>query len=141
MLFLVHDDEGRISQANQVYQPKGYAELLSEHGMQHIALDVKGVVPIDDYYILKSEVTRRPEMELRVSKDLIAAGETDSAVIRGIPRGSRFSVVVEGFEALPLMNEIIQDTVLEFSAPTPGIYKITFEKFPYMVRTVRVVAQ
>lgn len=141
MLFLVHEDDGRITQANKVYDPTGYGNLLRENGLKHIEIDTASVIPIDEHFILKGEVTRRPVMKLRVSKDRLLAGNNDASVIRGIPGGSRLSIVVEGHESVPLINEAMNDSVLEFSAPAPGVYVLTFEKFPYLTQTVRIFAR
>lgn len=141
MLFLVHEDDGRITQANKVYDPTGYGDLLRENGLKHIEIETGSVIPIDEHFILRGEVTRRPVMKLRMSKDRILAGNNDASVIRGIPSGSRLSIVVEGHESVPLINETISDSVLEFSAPAPGVYVLTFEKFPYLTQTIRIVAR
>lgn len=140
MLFLVHDDDGRITQANKVYSPDGYADQLRDLGLKHVVLQRDGIIPIDDFFIQAGAVSPRPVMKLRLIKDRIATGDNDAAYIRGIPHGARFTIVVDGHESVPLLDDIINDTVMEFSAPAPGTYKITFEKFPYLARTLKITA-
>lgn len=138
MLFLVHDEDGRVMQANKVYYPEGYAGQLHDAGYKFIEVDQNTVPETDKIYVKNSKVAVRPTMNIRSSADRVATGK--SVVVKGIPRGVMLTILLEGYEAVPLHREELLDTSLEFVPPQPGTYLITFEKFPYMVCSLKVHA-
>lgn len=141
MLYLIHDDSGKISQANKVYHPEGYDSQLNELGMKFVKLNINGLLSSEDFYIHGGDVARRPEMQINRNKTVIQAGTNDAAVFSGIDVGTRVVVTIDGYESTSLFEATVDDGILEFSAPSAGSYTITFEKFPFITKTMKVVAQ
>lgn len=128
MLFLIPNEDGRITQANKVYDPTGYDRRLDEAGVNYVKVDHPGVLSPDEWMISDGAPTERPAMTIAINKTAIKAGDNDAAILTGAPKDVAFSVSVQGSE---VWSGTLPDGELELSVPTPGIYQITFNKWPY----------
>ncbi|MCB1393242.1 hypothetical protein [Nitrobacter sp.] len=139
MLFLVPDETGRITQANKVYDPKGYDRRLDEAGVNYVKVNHPGVLSPDEWMVIDGAPTERPVMAIAINKVAIKAGDNDAAVLTGAPKDVAFSVSVQGSE---VWSGTLPDGELELSVPTPGLYQITLTKWPYrdFAMTIEAVA-
>lgn len=128
MLFLIPNEDGRIVQANKVYDPTGYDRRLDEAGVNYVKVDHPGVLSPDEWMVSDGSPTERPNMAVSVDKVRIHAGDNDAAVLVGAPKDVAFSVSVQGSE---VWSGTLPDGELELSVPTPGIYQIVLTKWPF----------
>lgn len=128
MLFLIPNEDGRITQANKVYDPEGYDRRLDEVGVNYVKVDHPGVLSPDEWMISDGVPAERPLMSTRVDKVLIRAGDNDAAILTGAPKDVAFSVSVQGSE---VWSGTLPDGELELSVPTPGLYQLVLTKWPY----------
>jgi len=137
MLYLVHDDDGRITQSNRVFDPTGYDKLLHDENYKFVKLDVSTVLPLDSHYIVGSEVVPRGRMSLRVTKRRFKADGLDAAVIKNLPVPCEVTISVgEGV----VDRQTATDRDLELSSATPGVFKVLIEKFPFLPWTAEFEA-
>ena len=127
--FSIHDDDGRITQSNTVYDHKGYDKILQDHGYKQF-VQVKENTPHnhDHHFVIGGQVSNRPPMPITLSKTTVKAGGADHAVITGIIPGSKLTIITGGIK---LFNEAITDAQIEINIPVPCIYQLIFEKWPY----------
>lgn len=138
MLFLIPDGEGRITQANKVYDPQGYDKRLDDAGVKYVKVDHPGVLSSDEWMVSDGVVpTKRPTMRVSVSKTTIKAGDNDTAILTGAPKDVAFSVSVSGSS---VWSGTLPDGELELSVPTPGLYHVSFNKWPYRDFSVTIEA-
>lgn len=128
MLFLIPNEDGRITQANKVYDPEGYDRRLDEAGVSYVKVDHPGILSPDEWMISDGAPTERPTMDISLNKTAIKAGDNDAAVLVGAPKDVAFSVTVQGSQ---VWSGTLPDGELELSVPTPGVYQVTLTKWPY----------
>jgi hypothetical protein len=128
MLFLIPNQDGRIVQANKVYDPEGYDRRLDEAGVKYVKVNHPGVLSPDEWMVSDGAPAERPPMRVTVDKVRIRAGDNDAAVLVGAPNDVAFSVVVQGNE---VWSGTLPDGELELSVPTPGIYQVSLKKWPF----------
>lgn len=137
MLFLIPDGEGRIMQANKVYDPEGYDKRLDDAGVKYVKVDHPGVLSPDEWHLPEGVLTERPVMAVAATKVRIRAGDNDAAVITGAPKDVTFSVSVGDSS---VWSGTLPDGELELSVPTPGVYHVSFKKWPYRDFNVTIEA-
>lgn len=138
MLFVVHDDDGRINQCSKVYDPTGYGDRLTEAGHKWVSKpDAPALLPPEQWYVPSGVLTQRPIMPVIVSKTAVKAGGSDSAVLTGAPVNSAFGVSVGG---VLVWSGTLPDGELELSVPTPGVYRVQFDLWPYQSFAVDIEA-
>lgn len=136
MLFAVHDEEGRITQSNKVFDPAGYDELLLDHGLSFATAETNVVLSPDDWFVKSGSLSERPAMKIALRKSTIKVG--DAIRFSNIPTGSRVLIVGAG---IVLANEAVIGHTLEFPMPVPCVYTVTFSRFPYRDCTLQVEAR
>ncbi|WP_458760557.1 hypothetical protein ACSVBT_07120 [Afipia sp. TerB] len=136
MLFAVHDEEGRITQSNKVFDPEGYDDLLREHGHQFATVNTNAVLSPDEWFVKGGTLTERPTMKVALRRPVVKAG--DVVRFSNIPTGSRVLIVGAG---TVLANEAVIGHTLEFPMPVPCSYTVTFSRFPYRDFIVQVEAR
>lgn len=136
MLFAIHDEEGRITQSNKVFDPAGYDDLLREHGHQFAAVEANSILSPDDWFVKAGSLAERPAMKVALRKSVVKAG--DVVRFSNIPTGSRALIIGAG---TVLANEVVIGHTLEFPMPVPCSYTVTFSRFPYRDFTVQVEAR
>ena len=128
MMYAVYDDDGRITQANQVYDPNPDLEpLMRDLGQKWVKED-RALVSPDHWYVAQEQLALRPMMPITLSKRTIQAGGNDSAVLAGIPRKARCTVRTGSYV---IHNVTMEDDELEIAIPLPCIYAVRFELWPY----------
>lgn len=137
MMFIVPDEKGQIIQANKVFEPEGYGDLLDSHGVKYVTSNGPALLPPELWYVPDGVLTERPVMDISVSKTTVKAGGTDSSVILGIPKQAEFDVIVTGQS---VWNGTIPDGEFEISVPTPGIYEVVFNLWPYQTFRTQIEA-
>lgn len=140
MLFLVYDNDGKINQANKVYDPKPehYQGVLDDAGVQHIALDLPGIISADHWFVDDgAKLSERPDMGISLKTPDIKVGENDAAIFTGVPNNCQFTMYCLG-----AVVETVQlhDSTLELSVPAPGSFFCRFALWPYKDATFTVVA-
>jgi hypothetical protein len=141
-LFAIHDESGRISQANKVFvgpdELKKYRALLGDLGHDYAKVRHPGLLPPEYWYVQKKPgarrktVTPRPVMRAVALASTIKAG-TD-AVILNVPPGASIDVLAIGAGIAPTAFwslAVLNDDEFEFSAPVPMSYRIVIRLWPY----------
>lgn len=139
MLFALHDDDGKIHQANKVYDDhRKYVGLLRDLGHRFVAVNAPGLLPPEHWHVdIKpryrgqrlTELKERPVMQIEVTKTRIKAGsKDDSAVLKNIPAGARFEVLTSNTS---IHSGLLDGTELELFIPVPCIYRVTLDLWPY----------
>lgn len=137
MLYLIHDDDGRITQSNKVFSPEGYDKQLHDAGVRFVKHDLKEVLPLDSHYVAGGELIPRGRMILRLNKRRFKADGIDASVIRGLPVPCDVTISVG--EAV-VDRQTATERELELSSTTPGVFKVLVEKFPYLPWTAEFEA-
>ena len=137
MLFLIHENE-RITQANKVYQPEGYAERLNERDDRWISIDHPGLISSEECYVMNDKLCDRPLMNVQVSTTTIRANTSDASVLVGAPKDTKF--VIRAMSTI-VWEGILPDGELELSVPVPGLYYVSLDKWPYKTFTTMIEAR
>lgn len=140
MLFVSHDEDGRIEQANKVFDYVGYADKLRDAGHRFIQHPSLKVISPSEWFVFHDEVVQRQPMEIAVDRTTIKAGGSESAVFRGIP--------ADGHVRIWALGELLHDlpnfgaSELEVTIPAPLSYVVTVHRFPWLdySQTIQAVA-
>lgn len=123
------EEDGRVDQSNKVFDPYGYSDLLSDRGLNFIALDNEGYLPPDKIRIVNRQVVKRPEMHIQVSKSIIKAGK-ESAIFRNVPKNAKVTIAVSGLGVIS--QDVLPDTAFDLPIPVPCTYKVRIELWPWI---------
>lgn len=130
MLFISHDDDGRIEQVNKVFDYEGYADKLRDAGHTFVQNETMRVISPNDFFVSGGEVLQKRPMPITLDRDTIKAGSSESAVFRGIPRESRVQIWAVG-ELLHDLPQFGSDE-LEIKIPVPCSYVVKVILFPFL---------
>jgi hypothetical protein len=131
-LFMIHDGDGRITQANKVFVSdkdlKAYETLLGDLAQTYVKVKrAKRLVSPDHWYVGSGKPLRRPVMPAVAQAVTIKAG-TD-AVITGIPKGAAIDIQAAGSTIYTLAS--LDGDELEFNIPVVCTYRVTIRLWPY----------
>lgn len=148
MLYLVHDEQGKITQATQVFDPTPeYEARLADLAPRHIKVKSNGLLSHELWMASTRKgsivpLHKRPPMRVAVSNRLIKAGGNDPAIITGAPKNVKYRVSVQGNLVWPMLGDpdVLPDGELELSVPTPGFYRVELELWPYQSFAVNIEA-
>ncbi|WP_316234678.1 hypothetical protein [Bradyrhizobium sp. SZCCHNR1020] len=129
-LFVVHDEAGQITQANKVFDPDGYGDLLADHGHSFVALPDVHHLPRPGHWhvhVGSQELRERPVMPVTIDKPTIRAGGHDTALISGIPREAKVGIYAIG----QLLHEVGETDQVEIAIPVPCVYRVRITLWPY----------
>jgi len=128
-VFAIYEPTGQITQANKVYDPKGYDKLLDEQGHAFLALQSNTLPSFEQWYVDVGarELAARPSMSVEISKSAVKAGADDTAVISGIPKQAKVTIVAAG----AVLHTLDPIDALEIAIPVPCVYSITISLWPY----------
>jgi hypothetical protein len=131
-LYLIHDADGRINQANKVFitdrELKVYDTLLGDLGQTYVKVKrAKRLVSPDHWYVASGKQRRRPLMPAVAQATTIAAG-TD-AVITGIPKGAAIDIQAAGTTIYSVAA--LDGDELEFQIPVVCTYRVVIRLWPY----------
>jgi len=132
MIFITYDiDTGQILSAGDVpekqYKYQTYDGVKTLHSTEFY-LDTTHYVDLVD----SPQITLKPEMVITLDKSVIYSDDVDTAVIGGLPDDCQ--VTIEGD------TYTVTDNTFELTVPLPGIYNITIEKFPFLLKEVQIEA-
>lgn len=133
MLFLVHEDDGRITQSNKHYNPEGYDKVLADHGHKFVKVDSPRILPPDEHYIHAGTVRPRQAMPITV-EGIMRAGKS-GVTFSGVPKPCQMTISVDGAQ---VHAETIVDGQAYLEAPVPGIYQVRLDAFPWLPWTADV---
>jgi hypothetical protein len=140
-LFAIHDESGRISQANKVYvspeELKKYEVLLRDLGHDFAKVKHPGLLPPEYWYVQRKQgvrrktVTQRPVMRVVMQATTIKAGTC--GVILGVPPGASIDVLAIGGIALASVWSlaVLNGNEFEFAISAPGLYRAVIRLWPY----------
>lgn len=132
MLYALYTPDGKIHQANKVYDPSpGYDKLLNDEGYKFVKADAPGLLPPEQWYVdvKAEELCERPVMSIEISKTVIKAGDDDSALLTGIPKGAKFEVATGG--SLVWSGVMDGAEELEVSMPVPCKFVVVINLWPF----------
>jgi hypothetical protein len=134
LLYLVHDDDGRITQSNKHYDHEGYDKVLADGGLKFITINTPKVLMPDEYYVNEGVLRGRQPMAIRIDQQTMKAGKT-GVTLSNVPNPCRMTVSVGD---LAVHNENVTDGSAYLESPVPGIYKISLDAWPYLPWTIEV---
>lgn len=137
MMYAVYDEDGRITQGNQIYHDEfAKTESIMRDLDQRFFKERRALVSPDDWYVAlkarhdgppRPKLRQRSEMPITQSAKMIRAGTSDAVVFRGIPKGARCTISSGGYG----LHDMVMDAdELEFSIPVPCIYRVKFSLWP-----------
>lgn len=131
MLYVHHNDDGQIHQANKLYvgddEHTKYAALLKDKGDQFITLNAPGLLPAEHWFVKSGALSERPLMDVDVSKKQIRCGD-DYALFTGCPKKATFRVIAVGQE---IWSGVLDATELQISMPVPLKCKVLLDCWPF----------
>ncbi|MGY3605659.1 MULTISPECIES: hypothetical protein [unclassified Bradyrhizobium] len=136
MLYVLYKPDGSIYQANKLFDPTGYDDLLREQGHEtFVKYDAHYPVNPELFYVdvANEDLLARPDMEISVSKPTIKADGNDSVVFTNIPKDVTCAVHIwlQGERIGVYAEKLGEATEFEFAQTSPAIYHISFDKWPY----------
>jgi hypothetical protein len=141
MNYLIYNEQGEIVQSNKVYGDSGeYSETLRERGNQFVMVDTPGPLALHDWWINKGRLTARKPMPHRLVKRVFRADGEDAGIIRSLPRPCRVTVQMTG-GAMLADNEFITTGFIEIPCPTPAMFYVRIDAWPYKPLEVILEAQ
>ncbi len=133
MLFLVHDENGQITQSNKHYSPEGYDKLLTKFGYKFVAVESNHILMPDQHYIRSGEVLSREPMRITADRKSMRVGK--GVTFSGLPRSCRMTVSVGPHI---IESAAVTDGEAYFESPVPGLFTLRFEAFPYIPWTRQI---
>jgi hypothetical protein len=138
MMFVTYDQTGMI--LSTIAGPdRDYGDLLDAHGHSWLFLD--GATTLDPRLVhvdvAAKAVVPNHEMALVASKLTIAADNVDASLVTGIPKGAAVSVFCNG---AAVIGEIVDDGQIEFTAASPGTFRIAVACATYNPASIEIVA-
>ena len=141
-LFAIHDESGRISQANKVYvspeELKTYEALLRDLNHDFAKVKHPGLLPPEYWWVRKEKGARRKTLAQRPMMRAVAQASTIKAgadgVILNIPPGASIDVLAIGAGIAPTAVwslAAVDGDEFEFAAPVPMIYRSVIRLWPY----------
>lgn len=129
-VYSVHDEDGRITQSNKVFDDEqgAYGRLLAEREWTFLQHGGRSHADIAGQYVWHGELCNRPVMRIAVDKASIKAGGVDVARVRGVPRGAQVTVYHDRYE---LGSGIKDAAPVDIAAQTPGRLRVLVRKWPY----------
>lgn len=141
MLYVIHDEKGKITQANKVWLDPNevdYDQLLRDRGLNFLKDGRAGHLPSHDHHMVSAgELIERPAMSCHAIATMIKAGT--AAVILEIPKGAAIDISA----ANASIHSIVQldGTELEFNTEqVPCIYTITIRLWPFKDSIISIEA-
>jgi hypothetical protein len=140
-LFAIHDESGRINQANKVYvgpeELKKYEALLRDLNYDFAKVKHPGPLPPEYWYVPKTSarrktVTPRPVMRAVAQAKTIKAGTY--GVVLNVPPGASIDVLAIGAGIAPTsiwFEPALNGDEFEFAGSAPGMYRALIRLWPY----------
>lgn len=143
MLYLVHDEVGRITQASKVYSHvKETEEQFRDLNIPFVMLEHPHLLSTDRWMIDMDTngptwVTDRPVMQVKVSKTIVKAGGVDTTVITGAPPHTEYEV--QGAGGI-LFKGDLPNGEIEIGIPCVVVYSLLLRKWPWQDCVIQIQA-
>lgn len=135
MLFVVPNEEGRIIQANQVFDaPKqNYIDQMEAMENGYVTVEAPGLISPEKFWCPDGALAARDLMPVTVSKVAIKAGGVDTVLITGAPKGADYRITanIPGVGIVTPYSGKLPGTELETGMETPCLFTIHLTKFPF----------
>jgi hypothetical protein len=128
-VFNIHDDDGRVTQSNKVYDPAGYDKILDQYGMRFV-VSGKDTSPhqiVERMFVDKGKLKERPRCKITISATTIKPGEAFK--IGNVPLGAMVTISTDG---LTIFHDKTASRTIEVQIPVPCTYKVSVEAFPHI---------
>lgn len=138
-MLIVYNDNGMISQMHPFCNDEQLVQRYKQHGMNaFIAEEIATAITTHYVKIVngKPKLEPRPIFPITVDKLEIRADGEDVAVISGVPSGAQ--VAINDGDETHIMTA--NGEPLEITAVDPSIYRVSVEKFPYLLWSVQILA-
>jgi hypothetical protein len=144
-LFLVHNEDGKIIQANKLYDTPTaeYIDQMKNIGSPYIAVDRESLVRPDSWWVNNQQLCEMETMIIAVSKTAIKAGGADTVVLTGAPAGCEYRIEanVPGVGTVIPYAGTLPDGELEVGMDVPCFFTIYFSKWPLKEFSVVIEAR
>lgn len=152
MLYAIHDETGRIQQANKVWmtadlvnsqgQKCTYDDLLNERELKFVTDKLANHLASHDHYFVDvlsktPNLREREVMGASASATTIKAGT--SALIAGIPKDASVDIIAAG-STIEHMDKVDADELEYITQNVPLLYTFVFRLFPYRDCTIQIEA-
>lgn len=128
MLYVVHDSQGRITQANKIFAPApGYEGQLRDLGYSFVTDQKRMIVPSEEFWVYKEKLRKRPSLSVLAPRRRIKAGGAERAVLHGVPKAAVVTLTMEG---VLLYQGTPGEALCEFALPVPGLYRFAVDLWP-----------
>jgi hypothetical protein len=139
MLYAIHDESGRINQANKVFVEdfKSYEKLLGDLGQTYVRELRPGLLPPEYWFVNTAtrRIKKRPQMRARPQARFVKVGTM--AVVTGIPKGASVDVLAAGSTIWSIAA--LDGDELEFSMPDyPCTFRVIVRSWPYQDRVIDI---
>jgi hypothetical protein len=140
-LYLIHDAEGRINQANKYFvadkELKALDGMLGDLSQAYVKVKrAKRLVSPDHWYVASGKPRQRPVINAVAVAATIKAGA--DAVITGIPKGAAIDIQAVGTTIYSVAA--LDGDELEVNIPVPCTYRFVIRLWPYQDRTIDIEA-
>ena len=138
-VYSIHDEEGRITQSNQVFDDDGgkYGRILAAHDLRFLNHAGAFYADLAKDFIWNGELCNRPRPTMRCGHIHLRVGE--GTYIHGIPLGAHVSIVTgEGYN---MFDGPLNGRTIDFDSPVPGTFTVTVRKFPMREWTQTIVVE
>ncbi|NEV75647.1 hypothetical protein DYI24_01125 [Rhodopseudomonas sp. BR0C11] len=138
MLYVVHNEQGRITQANKIFAPApGYEGQLRDLGYSFVQDEKRMIVPGEEFWVHKDKLRKRPDLSVLAPRRRIKAGGAERAVLHGVPKAALVTLTMDGVQ---LYQGTPGETLCEFALPVPGLYRFAVDLWPARLFVVEIEA-
>ncbi|SHJ69544.1 hypothetical protein SAMN05444159_1253 [Bradyrhizobium lablabi] len=141
MLYALHQEDGRIHQANKLYDAdtKRYDDLLNDLGHAYVKANAPALLPPEHWMVdvKAKEICERPVMRATAYANIIKAGT--NALLLNIPHGADVTILAVGavIRSVPKLD----GDELEFPvASVPCKYTAVITLWPFKDCTIEIEA-
>lgn len=143
MLYVVHDENGQITQANKVWLDPNevdYDQLLKDRGLNFLKDGRANHLPSHEHHMVdvkSSELIERPVMLCHAAATMIKAGT--AVVILAIPQGAAIDIHAANASVHSIPQ--LWGDELEFNTEqAPCVYTITIRLWPFKDSIITIEA-
>lgn len=141
MLYVIHDESGKITQANKVWldpHEVDYDQLLHDRRLQFLKDGRANHLPSHEHHMVSAgELIERPVMPCHPAANMIKAGT--AAVILEIPKGAAIDISAANASIHSIAK--LDGDELEFNTEqVPCIYTITIRLWPFKDSIITIEA-
>jgi len=139
-LYAIHDESGKIKQANKIFAPTAaYEQQLRDLGQSFAVDPTAMLLSPDDWYVdvAGGALTERPTLPVVAVRTKIKAGGGDRGVLIGVPKAGKVTITTGG---MVLFQDTPGATELEIPIPVPCVYRVAIALWPYRTYVAEIEA-